>query len=125
MAAFFVVRTGRGSIGRMYNERAMIDLGSETTPLQAKEFLRLCTLEPHLATIYADACAVKDDGGPSFCANAIFYGFFGNNPGFKSRLSQLVGDRATREELKNSECYDLVYEVIYNVLPDCRNCMCG
>lgn len=103
----------------------MITLGDETTPEEEQEFNRLSAIEPRIAELLAEASAITDDGGPSFCANAIFYGFFGHEPSFKARLSKLVGYKAEREELKSSEVYDVVYSVIYKALPNCRNCMCG
>jgi hypothetical protein len=41
------------------------------------------------------------------------------------------GREATTKEdsieayLQSSDAYDIVYQTLYNALPDCRNCACG
>ena len=65
--------------------------------------------------------AVKDTGGPSFCANDVWY-----RPGsFKSRLVRLAGWWAEKPELRTSEAYDVAYDELYQQLPDCRARLVG
>jgi hypothetical protein len=88
----------------------------------------LVELEPSLLTLYHEAKAVKDDEKrPWFCANAVWYGRYGNE-GFKQRLVELVGYSVTRRggdpRLASSRAYDIAYHKIYQALPDCRSCVC-
>lgn len=89
-------------------------------------FDRLCELEPKLKSLADEASATRDDGTKeAFCANAIWYGYFGH-PGIKPRLLLLVGwERPDGpDELLTTEAYDVAYDTIYNMLPDCRG-ECG
>jgi hypothetical protein len=79
----------------------------------------LVDAEPRLGQLLAEAQAVKDEGGPSFCANTIWY------RRFKPRLSALVGwDRKGHPVLGGELAYDVAYRIVYNALPDCRDCLC-
>jgi hypothetical protein len=80
----------------------------------------LCQQEPRLNDLLRDVEAVTDTGGESFCAN--YHWFLPN--GFKSRLSRLVGYGAEKPELRTSAAYDVAYDHLYRLLPDCRNCRC-
>jgi hypothetical protein len=84
---------------------------------------QIIEIEPRLAKLYTEACAVKDRGGNSFCANNVWYGY-GNNIGFKGRVYHLVGFAAKDDRIKTMEAYDVAYEKIYEALPNCRNCSC-
>lgn len=88
--------------------------------MEKMTFEELAKIEPRLKTLLKEAQAIKDPGGPSFCANHIWY----KPLGFKDRLNKLVGWEAKDERLKSSEAYDLAYEKIYDSLPPCRNCLC-
>jgi hypothetical protein len=83
-----------------------------------KSFADLCQREPRLHSLERDIQAVKDTGGPSFCANDWWYGRL------KPRLVRLVGFGAEQPELRTPEAYDVAYDVLYELLPDCRNCRC-
>jgi hypothetical protein len=61
---------------------------------------------------------VKDTGGPSFCANDIWY------DEIKPVLVKLVGWSARNPALRTTEAYDVAYQYLYNLLPDCRDCGC-
>jgi len=80
----------------------------------------LTAAEPRLVALLKEARAVKDNGGPSFCANKVWY----RPGGLKSRLVELVGWGARDPKLRSVEAYDLAYTKVYGVLPDCRNCIC-
>ncbi|HKD45169.1 MAG TPA: hypothetical protein VKD24_05885 [Candidatus Angelobacter sp.] len=82
----------------------------------------LCALEPELAALAERARSYRD--GPkqsSFCANQVWY-----YRGLKAKLCSLVGWFARNPDLRlhTGEAYDLAYQTIYYLLPDCRNCGC-
>lgn len=96
------------------------------TPLTKPTFAQLVKAEPRLADLARAAARVVDDRrAASFCANAHWYGYRGL-PGLKPALEQLVGWGAQRRDehpvLGTSAAYDVAYETIYCLLPDCRNC---
>ena len=83
-------------------------------------WLTLAAASPGLRELYRDIKAVKDDG-PSFCANQVWY------LRFKPRLIELVGYWANGPDiLRTDEAYDVAYQTLYELLPDCRDCTwCG
>jgi hypothetical protein len=83
-------------------------------------FDEICELEPRVGELLREVQAVKDTGGESFCANDHWC----LPGGFESRLCRLVGWRAAKPELRNSECYDIAYDHLYVLLPSCRECRC-
>jgi hypothetical protein len=90
-------------------------------------FRALARREPRLRDLLAEARAHHQNLGPVFCANAVWYGYTGFQPGLKERLSCLVGWAAERGgDLRTSEAYDVAYHTIYQALPDCRGrCLCS
>ncbi len=82
-------------------------------------FEEICRHEPRVAELAKDAQAVRDNlKSDTFCANSIWYN------GMRARLIALVGHNAHNPILRNSEAYDIAYDTIYGLLPDCRNCCC-
>lgn len=82
---------------------------------------QLVAAEPKLAALLAEAQAVSSEGQERFCANTIWYSRF------KPRLLPLVGwdSLRQRDPLLGSEgAYNRAYDVLYDALPDCRNCFC-
>jgi hypothetical protein len=82
---------------------------------------QLVALDPRIGLLLRDAGRVKDDGGPEgFCANLVFY------TRFKPRVMALVGweRQDGPAELRTPYAYDLVYDAIYEKMPDCRRCLC-
>ena len=69
--------------------------------------------------------AVRDRGGPGFCANAVWYGYRGHC-GIKRRLVRLVGWGAEVADpvLRSPAAYDVAYRELYDPLPPCRSCAC-
>ena len=63
---------------------------------------------------------VKDEGGESFCANRVWY------IRYEPRLKQLVGRHALRSDplLRSEEAYQLAQHKLYQLLPNCRDCIC-
>lgn len=88
--------------------------------LQRPTWKALVRHEPRLSELRAEIAAVRDPGGPSFCANDTWYARF------KPGLVNLVGTYAERDDplLATSAAYDLAYETCYRALPDCRDCWC-
>ncbi len=76
--------------------------------------------EPELARLRREVESVRDENGPSFCANKVWY------IRFKPRVRALTGRQARRNDpvLRSNEAYDLAYNTLYRLLPDCRNCVC-
>jgi hypothetical protein len=76
--------------------------------------------EPALDQLQAELSAVRDEGGNSFCANKYWY------VRVAPRVAQLVGAQSAQDDpaLRAPEAYTLAYEVLYRLLPNCRNCVC-
>ena len=121
-------------------------------PGDEEKFAELVQLEPALASLRERASLIDDQSKHSYCANAAWYGRRGS-PGLKRDLKALVGwSRGRRSEpikaggvslgdilerwrregplpvregpLFTSAAYDCAYRVIYDSLPECRNCGC-
>lgn len=78
-------------------------------------------LEPKLLELEKQIKAVKDDRTkPSFCANNVWY------RQFKPKMVVLVGwsSKSKLPELMTDDAYDVAYDHLYALLPNCRNCMC-
>lgn len=88
------------------------------TELKEKRWEALVEIEPLLEGLRDQAKAVTDDGGKSFCANLEWYSEL------KPQLVELVGFEASKKQLRSMNAYDLAYDVVYNELPNCRNCIC-
>ncbi len=98
-------------------------------------FEKLAELEPLLRVIEADvkAAAAELRRKRTRCANGCWYGYGKDARGFKEWMSTLVGayrhgrrgeTPERRELLSSSATYDTVYQHLYELLPDCRNCGC-
>ncbi len=84
----------------------------------------LVVREPRLADLRAVAERVRD-GDASFCANAAWYGY-GGCLGLKSHLLRLVGwgTQSGDPVLRSCDAYDVAAQTLYDLLPDCRGCVC-
>jgi hypothetical protein len=89
-------------------------------------FAQLVSLEPGLADLLAEAKAHRRKAGRKFCANAVWYGYPGHQPGLRQELTQLVGWNSGRKDLLGSSAaYDVAYQTVYRALPDCgADCVC-
>ncbi|MDX6271876.1 MAG: hypothetical protein QOD28_3099 [Acidobacteriota bacterium] len=78
--------------------------------------------EPALRELERELSGVRDEGGNSFCANKYWY------VRVAPRVAELVGAQAATAQddplLRAPEAYTLAYEVLYRLLPNCRNCVC-
>lgn len=87
----------------------------------------LLAAEPALAQLEAECRGAKRlaRGAKRWCANAFWYGYPGSGyPGIKPRLLYLVGWEARNKALRTVAAYDFAYHHLYDLLPDCRECMC-
>jgi hypothetical protein len=98
-------------------------LPSPPEPATSPEFTELCRLEPKLEKLAADARSERERarGKRRYCANAAWY-----CGGLRARLIALAGWHSRHPEplMRTSAAYDVAYDAIYNMLPDCRGCGC-
>jgi hypothetical protein len=85
---------------------------------------RLVKIEPLLVELLKEVEAIRDDRTkPSFCANRLWYGRGPNGEeSIRTRMEELVGWDCPTPELQNHIDHAVAYGVLYNLLPDCRNC---
>ena len=92
---------------------------------------QLVELEPRLGALYKEIRKVKDDKTePSFCANAVWYGYGKyERGGFRRMVKNLVGYSTEPKQkdarLRSMEAHDIAYQKLYSALPGCRNCNCA
>ena len=72
-------------------------------------------LEPELGRLERHIKQIGRKRGQPFCANGLWYFYF------KPAMSELVGIGARLEKLKSSEAYDVAYQHLYRLLPDCHH----
>lgn len=91
-------------------------------------FLPYVVWEPRLIDVFVRAASVIDDGTePYFCANEVFFGYHNPRASLKRAILPLAGWYAADDvhiKLRTEEAYDVVYERIYEALPNCRDCAC-
>ncbi len=81
-------------------------------------FSEMAKIEPRLQALYNEVQQVKAKK-KAFCANRVWYKYF------KPQLILLAGWNAKNPQLRTTEAYDVAYQAIYELLPDCQNCLCG
>jgi hypothetical protein len=85
----------------------------------------LCRREPDLEQLESDVLRIAAGPIPDgFCANRVWYGYDARlNDCPKARLLCLVGWDASRDDpvLHSSRAYNVAYEHLYELLPDCRH----
>jgi hypothetical protein len=98
---------------------------------EALTFDLVAAAEPRLKVLEADVrrAAAEHGGDTPRCANGMWYGYGSlAHYDFKARMCGLVGcervERGAPSVLGGSEAYDVVYEHLYAILPDCLNCSC-
>jgi hypothetical protein len=85
-------------------------------------FEELAALEPRLNDLMTEARSYHEKRPRRFCANAVWYGYPGHQPGLKRRLSDLIGwESGKKGLLRSSKAYDVAYQALYKALPDCRH----
>jgi hypothetical protein len=98
---------------------------SEAWPASELTWRRIANIEPRLAEAERLIKMIRDPGGESFCANDIWYGYRDIRFSFKERVNTYAGWFAEKPELRSDAAYDIAYQHLYDLLPDCRNCLCG
>jgi hypothetical protein len=98
----------------------MLHAHEVSTPAFGVDWKELVAIEPELAKLYEEVCSLKDPGGRSFCAEAVWH------RQLKARLTWLVGFRAHGDDprLRSMAAYDIAFETVYGALPPCRGCGC-
>jgi hypothetical protein len=100
---------------------------SRALPADGLSWGVLVAEEPALAELERELRAIEDDPArPAFCANLVWYGR--EDPegrSYKERLHPLVGWEARNPKLRSEHAYDLAYDHLYALLPDCRDCLCA
>jgi hypothetical protein len=88
------------------------------TATSTPTFTDLCTLDPRLSALLAEAR--RDDTGTTACYCAMY-----RWPAFKRRMCALVGFFAQvgqPAELLTRDSYDVVYRTLFKALPPCHGC---
>jgi hypothetical protein len=83
-------------------------------------FEELRKLEPGLTELANAARHYQKRRSRTFCANSVWY------RELRPRLVLLVGwgSRHPEPVMRSQEGYDIAYDTIYSLLPDCRGCSC-
>lgn len=79
--------------------------------------------EPRLLHVLAAAQRIGEDFGsdPRFCADDWFH----RRGGLKTQVVELVGwRRKDNAVLGTPGAYDVAYQRVFDVLPNCRDCSC-
>lgn len=90
-------------------------------------FADLVKREPRLAELEAEIKlhARRNRRTRNYCANHHWYGYDDVAPpgkrGFRGKVYMLAGWGAALPELRSVEAYDMAYDYLYALLPDCRH----
>ena len=74
---------------------------------------QLFELEERIKAHTAEAASQKG----RYCANYFWF----RKGGFRHEMKYLAGWLCDQPELKNSDAYDVIYQYLYHLLPDCRH----
>jgi hypothetical protein len=123
-------RIGRTvGVGQAARAKPRPDSAPKALPPSALSWERIVEIEPRLRTAELEVLAIahgeRFPRGETFCANAIWYGYLDPSFSFKKRVHRYTGWYAEKPELRSPAAYHLAYEHLYNLLPDCRGCMCA
>jgi|SRR5215208_1693002 len=99
---------------------------SGALPASELSWRRIKHIEPRLAEAERLIRCVHDPHWQAgFCANDIWYGYPDTRFSFRARVGAYAGWFAERPELRSPEAYDIAYDYLYALLPDCRDCLCA
>lgn len=98
---------------------------SKALPARELSWKRIVEIEPRLRQAKMEISAIKRESKKPFCANAIWYGYGDPRFSYKERVNRYTGWYAEKPELRSMEAYDLAYDHLYRLLPDCRDCLCA
>ena len=87
--------------------------------MQPIDFERCCRLCPQLRELAVEVSMhVKANvNNPDYCAHEHWYG----KNGYRGRVAEFVGWESGVPGLKTSEAYDVCYDHLYGMLPDCNH----
>ena len=90
-------------------------------PGQPLTWTELVRREPKLQKLLAEIRRIRPKPGRPFCANRHWFELY------DWRLDKLVGWHTNHPdpEMRTSRAYDTAFEVLYEALPDCRDCGCA
>ncbi len=82
---------------------------------------QITQLEPRLQDLAKEIKehAKANKRAPKYCANKHWYGRCDTGLSYKDRMSELVGYGADVPAIATMEAYDIAYDYLYNLLPDC------
>ena len=92
-------------------------MSSRPTKEHRQRYRELRKLEPRLKEIEKQIRSI-DSSSLHFCANCAWF------DGIFQQILPLVGWHAENPELSTCFDYDSAYLVLYNMLPDCKDCGC-
>lgn len=99
---------------------------SQALPASELSWSRIKRIEPRLAGVESIIECIHDPGWEEgFCANDIWYGYTDARFSFKEQVNTYTGWFAEHPLLRSETAYDIAYEHLYDLLPDCRDCLCG
>lgn len=84
--------------------------------------------EHRLAQLKRRIELIRDDGrAVSFCANTLWYGSGGRDPGLRDEIARLVGPDARPDDpiLGTHDALETVSTTLRALLPPCRGCDCS
>ncbi len=91
-------------------------------------FAQLAALEPDLARLeYEIKAWARTPLGDDWCRMARWYGFGRfRGMGYRQRMVELVGwgSRHPDPRLHTSDAYEVCYQHLLDLLPECRDCGC-
>ncbi len=97
-----------------------INTTQQTTALPT--FDTLCRTYPTLRMLADEAEQFQENDDPNFCANQAWYGHGRWQKSLRNRVVT-IADKAVKR-FGQQRVYDVVYDGVYDRLPDCRRCGC-
>jgi hypothetical protein len=94
---------------------------AQALPAEELSWQRMVEIEPRLRTVERYILATTRHRLKPFCANALWYGYGDPDFSFKERVNRYAGWGADAPELRSGAAYDIAYEYLYDLLPDCNH----
>jgi len=99
-----------------------------TKATRKQEYDKFAMLEPRLIGIeqnvksFARRVKKLKTKDSVFCATRWWYGYGEAQSGIRAEVCRLVGwNRKPKDELSTNHAYDIVYDHLYESLPDCQH----
>ena len=96
---------------------------SQALPASELSWREIKKIEPRLGTLQKEIKVLTESvaADDRFCPNHFWYGYDDPEFAFKKQVEQLAGYCAEAPELRSRAAYDLVYDRLYKLLPDCQH----